>query len=61
MSLFLSFLGGMAEGASKQIEKAEEGTPYFIDQYKKEIEKSLMMMVREKFDAKEYGAVVSSI
>lgn len=47
--------------AIKEIEKAEEGTPYFIDQYKKEIEKSLMVMVREKFDAKEYGAVVSSI
>jgi hypothetical protein len=47
--------------AIKEIEKAEEGTPYFIDQYKKEIEKSLMVMVKEKFDAKEYGAVVSSI
>jgi len=47
--------------AIKEIEKAEEGTPYFIDQYKKEIEKSLMAMVREKFDAKEYGAVVSAI
>ena len=47
--------------AIKEIEKAEEGTPYFIDQYKKEIEKSLMVMVREKFDAKEYGAVISAM
>jgi hypothetical protein len=47
--------------AIKDIEKAEEGTPYFIDQYKKEIEKCLMDIVREKFDAKEYGAVVSSM
>jgi hypothetical protein len=47
--------------AIKEIEKAEEGTPYFIDQYKKEIEKSLMDMVQEKFKSKEYGAVVSSI
>jgi predicted component of viral defense system (DUF524 family) len=47
--------------AIKEIEKAEEGTPYFIDQYKNEIEKSLMDIVKEKFDSKEYGAVVSSI
>ncbi len=47
--------------AIKEIEKAEEGTPYFIDQYKKEVEKGLMNMVKEKFDAKEYGAVISSI
>ena len=47
--------------AIKEIEKAEEGTPYFIDQYKKEVERCLMNIVREKFDAKEYGAVVSSI
>lgn len=47
--------------AIKEIEKAEEGTPYFIDQYKKEIEKSLMDMVQEKFKSKEYGAVVSTI
>jgi predicted component of viral defense system (DUF524 family) len=47
--------------AIKEIEKAEEGTPYFIDQYKKEVEKSLMDMVKEKFESKEYGAVISSI
>lgn len=47
--------------AIKEIEKAEEGTPYFIDQYKKEVEKVLMNMVKEKFDAKEYGAVIASI
>lgn len=47
--------------AIKEIEKVEEGTPYFIDQYKREIEKSLMNMVKEKFDAKEYGAVISTI
>jgi predicted component of viral defense system (DUF524 family) len=47
--------------AIKEIEKAEEGTPYFIDQYKKEIEKTLMDIVKEKFDSKEYGAVISSI
>lgn len=47
--------------AIKEIEKAEEGTPYFIDQYKKEIEKGLMNMVKEKFEAKEYGAVIASI
>jgi len=47
--------------AIKEIEKVEEGTPYFIDQYKREIEKSLMTMVKEKFDAKEYGAVISTI
>lgn len=47
--------------AIKEIEKAEEGTPYFIDQYKKEVEKCLMDIVREKFDAKEYGAVISSM
>ena len=47
--------------AIKEIEKAEEGTPYFIDQYKKEIEKYLMDMVKEKFNAKEYGAVISAI
>lgn len=47
--------------AIKEIEKAEDGTPYFIDQYKKEIEKFLMDTVKEKFDAKEYGAVISAI
>ena len=47
--------------AIKEIEKTEEGTPYFIDQYKKEIEKTLMDIVKEKFDSKEYGAVISSI
>ena len=47
--------------AIKEIEKAEEGTPYFIDQYKKEIEKNLMVMIKEKFDSKEYGAVIASI
>ena len=47
--------------AIKEIEKAEEGTPYFIDQYKKEIEKNLMVMIKEKFESKEYGAVVASI
>ena len=47
--------------AIKEIEKAEEGTPYFINQYKKEIEKGLINMVKEKFDAKEYGAVIASI
>ena len=47
--------------AIKDIEKAEEGTPYFIDQYKKEVEKCLMDIVREKFEAKEYGAVISSM
>jgi len=47
--------------AIKEIEKAEEGTPYFIDQYKKEIQKCLMDIVREKFEAKEYGAVISSM
>lgn len=47
--------------AIKEIEKVEEGTPYFIDQYKKEVEKCLMDTVKEKFDAKEYGAVISAI
>lgn len=47
--------------AIKEIEKVEEGTPYFIDQYKKEIEKGLMDIVKEKFDAKEYGAVIQSM
>lgn len=47
--------------AIKDIEKAEEGTPYFIGQYKKEIEKCLMDIAREKFDAKEYGAVIQSM
>ena len=47
--------------AIKEIEKAEEGTPYHLDQYKKEIEKGLMDMVKEKFEAKEYGAVISSM
>ena len=47
--------------AIKEIENAEEGTPYFIDQYKKEIEKNLMVMIKEKFDSKEYGAVIASI
>ncbi len=47
--------------AIKEIEKAEEGTPYFIDQYKKEIEKSLMNMVQDKFKSKEYGAVIATI
>lgn len=47
--------------AIKEIEKAEEGTPYFIDQYKKEVENNLMVMIKEKFDSKEYGAVISSI
>jgi len=47
--------------AIKEIEKAEEGTPYFIDQYKKEVEKCLLDIAREKFDAKEYGAVLSAI
>ena len=47
--------------AIKEIEKAEDGTPYFIDQYKKEIEKCLMDITREKFDAKEYGAVIQSM
>lgn len=47
--------------AIKDIEKAEEGTPYFIDQYKKEIEKCLLDIAREKFDSKEYGAVLSAI
>jgi len=47
--------------AIKEIEKVEEGTPYFIDQYKKEVEKCLMDIVKEKFDAKEYGAVISTI
>ena len=47
--------------AIKDIEKAEEGTPYFIDQYKREIEKSLTNMVQEKFKSKEYGAVIASI
>jgi hypothetical protein len=45
----------------KEIEKAEDGTPYFIDQYKKEVEKCLMDIVKEKFEAKEYGAVISSM
>lgn len=44
--------------AIKDIEKVEEGTPYFIDQYKKEVEKSLMNIVKEKFSAKEYGSVM---
>ena len=47
--------------AIQNIEKAEEGTPYFIDQYKKEVEKNLMDMVKDKFDSKEYGAVIQSI
>jgi hypothetical protein len=47
--------------AIQEIEKVEGGTPYFIDQYKKEVEKCLMDIVREKFDAKEYGAVISSM
>jgi predicted component of viral defense system (DUF524 family) len=47
--------------AIKEIEKAEEGTPYFIDQYKKEVEKCLMDIVKEKFESKEYGAVISAI
>jgi len=47
--------------AIKEIEKAEKGTPYFINQYKKEIEKCLMDIVREKFESKEYGAVIQSI
>lgn len=47
--------------AIKEIEKVEEGTPYFIDQYKKEVEKCLMDTAKEKFDAKEYGAVISAI
>ena len=47
--------------AIKEIEKAEEGTPYFIEQYKKEVEKCLMDMVKEKFKSKEYGAVISSM
>lgn len=47
--------------AIQEIEKAEEGTPYFIDQYKKEIEKNLMVMIKEKFESKEYGAVISAI
>jgi lipopolysaccharide biosynthesis regulator YciM len=47
--------------AIKEIEKVEEGTPYFIDQYKKEVEKCLMDIVKEKFEAKEYGAVISSM
>jgi len=47
--------------AIKEIEKAEEGTPYFIDQYKKEVEKCLLDTAREKFDSKEYGAVLSAI
>jgi hypothetical protein len=47
--------------AIKEIEKVEEGTPYFIDQYKKEIEKCLMDTAREKFDSKEYGAVIQSM
>jgi hypothetical protein len=47
--------------AIKVIEKAEDGTPYFIDQYKKEIQKSLMDMVQEKFKSKEYGAVITTL
>jgi hypothetical protein len=47
--------------AIKEIEKAEEGTPYFIEQYKKEVEKCLMDMVKEKFKSKEYGAVIQSM
>lgn len=47
--------------AIQEIEKAEEGTPYFIGQYKKEVEKCLMDIVKEKFDSKEYGAVISSM
>jgi hypothetical protein len=47
--------------AIKEIEKAEEGTPYFIDQYKKEVEKCLMDIAREKFDSDEYGAVIQSM
>jgi hypothetical protein len=47
--------------AIKEIEKAEEGTPYFIDQYKKEVEKCLMDIVKEKFESKEYGAVISAM
>ena len=47
--------------AIKEIEKAEDGTPYFIDQYKKEVERFLMNIVRERFDAKEYGAVINVI
>jgi predicted component of viral defense system (DUF524 family) len=37
--------------AIKDIEKVEEGTPYFIDQYKKEVEKCLMDIVKEKCSA----------
>jgi lipopolysaccharide biosynthesis regulator YciM len=47
--------------AIKEIEKVEEGTPYFIDQYKKEVEKCLLDIVREKFESKEYGAVISAM
>jgi hypothetical protein len=47
--------------AIKEIEKAEDGTPYFIDQYKKEIQKSLMDMVQDKFKSKEYGAVITTL
>ena len=47
--------------AIKEIEKAEEGTPYFIEQYKTEIEKCLMDMVKDKFKSKEYGAVIQSM
>lgn len=47
--------------AIKEIEKVEEGTPYFIDQYKKEVEKCLLDIVREKFESKEYGAIISAM
>jgi hypothetical protein len=47
--------------AIKEIEKVEEGTPYFIDQYRKEVEKFLLDTAKEKFDSDEYGAVISAV
>ena len=47
--------------AIEEIEKAEEGTPYFIDQYRKEIQNNLLTMAKEKFSSKELGAIISAM
>jgi hypothetical protein len=47
--------------AVKEIEKAEEGTPYHIAQYKMEVEKCLLDIAREELTTKEYGAVITAL
>jgi methyl-accepting chemotaxis protein len=47
--------------AIKDIEKAEEGRHYFIDQYIAEIQKILLSTAKEQFSSQEFGVIYSAI